>query len=79
MGLIMSYSLSAEEIMQLMGIKSGVLTDIIESSLKEDIFSVDVEKRKEIINQIKTLSEEINLLANGLSLKTSYGGKSDTI
>jgi hypothetical protein len=65
----MVYTLSAEEIVQLIGIKSGTLTDIIDAALNNDGSILDLDKQTPIITQISDLSNEISSLALELLTK----------
>jgi hypothetical protein len=65
----MVYTLSAEEIVQLIGIKSGILTDIIEAALNSDGSILDLDKQTPIITQISDISNEISSLALELLTK----------
>jgi hypothetical protein len=63
------YTLSAEEIVQLIGIKSGILTDIIDAALNSDGSILDLDKQTPIITQISDISNEISSLALELLMK----------
>lgn len=69
----MSYNLSAEEIVQLMGIKSGALTEIIDAVLssKEDIES-HIKSNAEIWGQISIIANDLSSLAHELKREIDY-------
>lgn len=69
----MAYSLSAEEIVQLMGIKSGALTDIIETALNSSETIEQLEENSSLVRKIYDISNEIDTLSSELLRKVSNG------